>query len=35
VLADVWAYAQTSRVGTLTGQAAKSGESIAAGLVPA
>lgn len=35
VLADVWAYAQTSRAGTLTGRRASVGESIAAGLVPA
>lgn len=37
VLADVWAYAQTSRAGTLTGQFAPAAtvERIAAGQVPA
>ena len=30
VLADVWAYAQPSRAGTLTGRPARAGESIAA-----
>lgn len=35
VLADVWAFAQTSRAGALTGRRASAGESIAAGALSA